>query len=196
MIADSCLAGGRSAGSATDPADFAPDSFVYAGWARCRYLVLRGAPAGSGRIQHRCSNRRSANTTGCKWIRLLIDPILNHPIKAISAFVCVLLVIGYVNRTKKKLHISMMLSALAIDLGIVLYLELTRQVVESVATRDMSPLLIFHICLSTVVLILYGVQVYTGIKNVKGKRSTVHPKTAIIFLITRFGNLITSYLVT
>ena len=126
----------------------------------------------------------------------MIDPILNHPLKALSTFACLLIVIGFVNRSRKKVHIPMMVSALAIDVGIVLYLELTRQVVESVATRDMSPLLIFHIFLSVAVLILYGVQVYTGIKNAKGQRSSVHPKTAIVFLVARFGNLITSYLVT
>lgn len=126
----------------------------------------------------------------------MLDPILNHPLKVLSAFVCLLIVIGFVNRSRKKVHISMMLSALVIDVGIVLYLELTRQVIESIPQRDMTPLLIFHICLSVAVLILYGVQVYTGIKNARGQRSSVHPKTAIIFLVTRFGNLITSYMVT
>ena len=50
-----------------------------------------------------------------------------------------------------------MLSALTIDLGLVRYLEITRVVVESIPGRTMTPLLLIHMTLSTMVLILYGV---------------------------------------
>lgn len=122
--------------------------------------------------------------------------ILDHPLKLLSAFVCVLVVVGLLKRTERKTHIAMMISALAIDLGLVLYLELKRGVVESIPGRELSGLLIFHIALSVVVLGLYGVQLYTGIKKkLKGLPCPTHKRAAIAFVITRFGNLITSVLV-
>ena len=122
--------------------------------------------------------------------------ILEHPLKILSAFVCVLIVVGLLKRRQRKTHITMMVSALVIDLGLVLYLELERGVVESVPGREPTPLLYFHIALSLVVLILYGVQVFTGVKKkLKGLPCPLHKKAAVLLVITRLGNLITSYLV-
>jgi len=119
-----------------------------------------------------------------------------HPLKLLSAFVCVLIVVGLLNRRRKRVHIPLMLSALAIDLGIVLYLEIRRGVVESIPHRPMTPLLIIHIAISVAVLVLYGFQVYTGIQNAKGRRSAWHPKAATAFVILRFANLATSWMIT
>jgi uncharacterized membrane protein YozB (DUF420 family) len=122
--------------------------------------------------------------------------ILENPLKILSALVCILVVVGLFKRTKRRTHITMMASALTIDLGIVLYLEITRHVVESVPSRDPSGLLLFHIALSVVVLVLYGVQVYTGItRKLKNLPCPLHKKAAVLFVITRFGNLITSIIV-
>ncbi len=121
---------------------------------------------------------------------------MTRPLTWISAFVCVLIVLGVLNRRRKKVHIPLMVSALAIDLGIVLYLELTRALIESIPNRPMTGLLIFHITLSCIVLALYGCQVYTGIKNARGQRSAWHARIPIWFILARFGNLITSYFVT
>lgn len=118
-----------------------------------------------------------------------------RPLTLISAFVCVLIVVGVLNRRRKRLHISLMVSALVIDVGIVLYLELARAVIESIPGREMTGLLIFHIALSCLVLVLYGCQVYTGIKNARGQRSAWHAKIPPWFITARFGNLITSYFV-
>lgn len=117
-------------------------------------------------------------------------------LKLLSVFVCVLLVIGYANRRRKRVHIPLMVSSLLIDLGLVLYLEITRAVVESVATREMTLLLVVHICLSVAVLALYGVQVVTGIKKARGGTSVWHVRCGLVLLVTRFGNLITSFAVT
>lgn len=75
----------------------------------------------------------------------------------ISIFVCILVSIGYLRRSRKHLYIGIMLSALTIDLGLVLYLGITRAVVESIPGRTTTPLLPIHMTLSTMVLILYGV---------------------------------------
>jgi len=117
------------------------------------------------------------------WIRLL------------SVLVFILLVCGVLARRRKRAHMSLMITAIAIDLAMVLYLEITRAVVESVATRPMTTLMLVHILLSVTVLVLYGFQVYTGIANARGRRSTVHRKLMPWLLLTRFGNLVTSFLV-
>ena len=117
-------------------------------------------------------------------------------LQLLSLFACVLIVAGVLNRRRKRIHIPLMLTALAIDLGVVLYLEIARHVIESIPHRPMPPLLLFHICLSVAVLALYGAQVVTGIQNARGRRSRWHRKALIWFLVTRFGNLITSFFVT
>ena len=119
-----------------------------------------------------------------------------HPLKLLSAFVCVLIVVGLFNRRRRRVHIPLMLSAFAIDLGIVLYLEIRRGVIESIPHRPMTPLLFIHILISVAVLVLYGIQVYSGIQNAKGRRSALHPKTAKVFVVLRFANLVTSWMIT
>jgi len=124
------------------------------------------------------------------------DLVTQHPLKLLSVLVCVLLVVGVLNRRHRRVHIPMMFSAFLIDLGMVLYLEIRRGVVESIPGRPMTPLLIIHISISTLVLVLYGAQIYTGIQNAKGRRSAWHPKVAVAFLALRFGNLFTSFMIT
>ena len=122
--------------------------------------------------------------------------VTQHPLKVLSVFVCVLLVVGVLNRRRRKIHIPLMMTSFLIDLGMVLYLEIRRGVVESIPSRPMTPLLIVHISLSTVVLICYGIQIYTGIQNARGRRRPWHRIGAAAFLVTRFGNLITSFIIT
>ena len=89
----------------------------------------------------------------------------------------------------------LMISAITIDLGLVLYLEIARGVVESIPARPMTPLLFVHILMSVSVIVMYGVQVYGGIKNARGNRSVAHRKVMPWLLLIRFGNLVTSFLV-
>jgi len=117
------------------------------------------------------------------------------PLKLLSIGACVLILIGYFNRSRKRVHISMMVSALVIDLGIVLYLEIARAVIESIPSRPITPLLIIHIIISVTVLVLYGIQLYTGIKKARGQSSAIHSKMPLWFMVTRFGNLLTSFLI-
>ena len=53
-----------------------------------------------------------------------------------------------------------------------------------------------HILISVTVLVLYGVQVVTGYRNARGRRSAWHPRIARLFLPLRFANLIASFLIT
>lgn len=116
------------------------------------------------------------------------------PLKLISMGVCVMLVVGYWNRRRKRVHIPLMASAFLIDLAVVLYIEITRDAIAS-AQAKMGPLMIIHICLSVTTLGLYVAQVVGGIKLARGKPCGWHRRTGLTLLVTRFGNLITSFLV-
>lgn len=113
----------------------------------------------------------------------------------LNLFVCLLVVVGVMNRKRKRRHIALMATALTIDLGMVVYLEFARGVVESIPSRPMTALLAVHIGISSLVLVLYGCQVITGIKKARGGQSRLHGQLMIWFLILRFGNLVTSYFV-
>jgi hypothetical protein len=113
----------------------------------------------------------------------------------VNFLVVVIVVVGVLSRRKRRIHIPLMVVALGIDLAMVLYLELTRAVVETLPDREMAPLLVVHIAISVLVLVLYGVQVATGIRNARGQRSKAHRKVMIWFLLLRLGNAITSVLI-
>ena len=88
-----------------------------------------------------------------------------------------------------------MACAFLIDLSIVLYIEIAQDTIAS-ARAKMGPLMIVHIFLSCSVLTLYAGQIITGIQNARGRRSRWRPKAGRWFLLARFGNLLTSLLVT
>lgn len=116
-------------------------------------------------------------------------------LKAVSIFVCVLLVVGYFNRRKRKIHIPMMLSAFVIDMIIVLIIEFSRGAIKT-AQAKMGPLMIIHIIISVSVILLYIGQIVSGIKKAKGGTCNWHGRTGLILLIARLGNLVTSFMVT
>lgn len=111
-----------------------------------------------------------------------------------SIFVCVLLVVGYLNRRQKKIHIPMMVSAFVIDMTIVLIIEFSRGAIDA-AKSKMGPLMIVHICISVTVILLYITQIVSGIKKARGKPCGWHGHTGLMLLITRLGNLVTSFMV-
>lgn len=113
----------------------------------------------------------------------------------ISILVCIILATGVLVRRRRRVHVPLMLTAFAIDLGIVLYLEITRHVVETLPDRPMTALLVVHILLSVTVLVLYVIQVVTGIKKLRGRTVPNHLKVAVVFMICRLGNLATSMMV-
>jgi uncharacterized membrane protein YozB (DUF420 family) len=113
-------------------------------------------------------------------------------LNSLSLLVWLILVAGFICRRHRAAHIPLMGSAMLTDLGMVLYLEIRRGVVESLPSREMTPLLAIHICVSVVVLVLYGVQVATGIRNTRGRRSAWHRRWGPLILWCRLGNLVTS----
>jgi hypothetical protein len=113
---------------------------------------------------------------------------------AASVLVCVLLILGVLARRRRRAHIPLMLGAILIDLTIVAVIEFDRDAIAT-AEAKMGPLMIVHIAISVLVLVLYGVQVVTGIKKVRGRSSPLHGKVMPWLLTLRLGNLVTSFLV-
>lgn len=117
-----------------------------------------------------------------------------NPIHYLSLIVCILLVVGAMNRRRKRIHIPIMLSAIVIDLGMVLYIELTRGAVKQ-ASAKMGPLMIVHIVISCGVLVLYGMQIWTGIRKALGVSTGLHRRVMIPLISLRILNFLTSVMV-
>ncbi|MGB0714635.1 MAG: hypothetical protein ACPGXK_02080 [Phycisphaerae bacterium] len=118
-----------------------------------------------------------------------------NPIHGFSLLVCILLVVGVVMRRVRTVHIPLMVSAIAIDLAMVLYIEFSRGAVKS-AQAKLGTLMIVHIAISIGVLVLYGIHVYTGIRMSRGaKVGGIHGKIMIPTVGLRILNLITSIMV-
>ena len=111
-----------------------------------------------------------------------------------SALVCVLLIVGVLVRRRRKIHIPLMISAIAIDVTIVLIIEFGRGALQQ-AQAKMGPLMIVHIALSVAVLIGYGIQVFTGIKKLRNRPTRTHAAVMPLLLAVRLGNFITSLMV-
>jgi hypothetical protein len=112
--------------------------------------------------------------------------------KLISFGVCVIIVIGLYYRKRRRVHIPLMASAFCIDLGLLLYIELTRQAIRTV-THQPHPFVAVHSLISILVAIAYVVQIASGIALAKtGRWRCVHRFTAPIFVVLRLSNFITS----
>jgi len=116
------------------------------------------------------------------------------PLKAVSVVAFFLVLLGFANRRRRHVHIPCMAAAFLMDMGVVLYIELTRGAIES-ARAHMGPLMVVHICLSVTVVGLYFAQIASGIQKARGRRIPWHRQTGVLFVLTRFGNLVTSFLV-
>jgi hypothetical protein len=94
-----------------------------------------------------------------------------------------------------------MAAAFIIDLGLLLYIEFTRHAVETLEKTLQTPyhsgLLFFHVGVSALTLILYFVQIGTGIalaRNLPINRA-FHRLAALVFVTCRLLNYITSFFV-
>ncbi len=122
---------------------------------------------------------------------------MNH-FHYISLGILALIFLGWIYRRKRNLHIGLMATAMAADLGLVLWIELSRHAVEQALGVGEFELpgafLAFHIVLSVVSLLLWFVQLVLGIKIARGKRQLlpVHKLCALFFVLFRLANFVTS----
>lgn len=111
----------------------------------------------------------------------------------VSSLVLVLIALGLRFRRQRRVHIPLMISAFALDLGLVLWIELNRQAVEQ-ALAGVQGLLLFHILVSLLVLVLYAALIASGLGWLKARPWGIawHRRLALAFIVCRLTNFVTS----
>jgi uncharacterized membrane protein YozB (DUF420 family) len=131
----------------------------------------------------------------------------------ISTLVLFILAAGiYFRRQRPDLHVKAMGTAFVIDIALVLYIELTRQAVESVVTQ-VKPLTWFHAAISLSVVVLYVVQIVLGRRLLaaraaglatsagsigtgdNGNTRNLHRNLGITFCVFRILNYVTAFMI-
>ena len=104
------------------------------------------------------------------------------------------LVNGYFRRTKRNEHVLLMCFGILLDLGLVLYLEFTRDAVQTAMEFKLSVLKQLHIGFSTAALLLYFPVLFIGFKLLLGadreRLLPVHKRFAIPALLLRTAGFI------
>jgi len=91
----------------------------------------------------------------------------------IATLAWVLLICGYRMRRKPGVHIPLILSGILIDYSLVIYLQLTKDAVQTALKFELSPLQQIHIGVSSIAVMLYipviilGTLLYRDRTNIK-----------------------------
>lgn len=116
-------------------------------------------------------------------------------VQAWSTAVLAVIAAGLAFRRKPRIHIPLMLSAFALDLGSVVFLQLQRHAVQKAATKP-TPILMVHIAFAFSALVLYAAMTFTGSRLARtGNGRGAHRAGAAIFLACRLGTWATSFFV-
>lgn len=121
----------------------------------------------------------------------------------VSTFILLVIAVGWFFRRHVAIHIPCMVVAFLMDLTLLLYIEGTRQAIHTVTDSLKTPaqhaFLLFHVSVSLLVILLYLVQMVSGIvlKRKPGILSmrNAHKMSAIAFIVCRSANYITSFFV-
>ena len=116
----------------------------------------------------------------------------------ISTLVLLLIAFGVHYRRRPRIHLRFMLAAFAVDLGLVLYIEVTRHAVERVAGQTMGLLLGCHVAVSVAVLCAYVLQIQLGRRILHGFTASrsLHVRLGLTFCTLRLLNYVTSFMIT
>ena len=119
-----------------------------------------------------------------------------NPLHVISTAVLFLLVAGFASRANRERHRALMLTAFALDLAVVVWIETTRHAVEKVA-GGVPPVVAIHAAISTAVLLCYVAMIALGGKIFAGRPElrVFHRNLGITFAALRGLNYLTSFLV-
>lgn len=119
----------------------------------------------------------------------------------VSTLVLLIIGLGLVFRHRPRVHIPCMVSAFLLDISLVLFIELNRHAIETVSEGARQPfsngLLLFHVSMSVVVLLLYGIQAWQGRGLLKGKEALRlrHRYLGCVFVGCRLLNYVTSFFI-
>ena len=119
-----------------------------------------------------------------------------NTLNILSTGVLVLIAAGIFKRKTASWHWPLMGLAFALDMGMVLYIEITREAIKATVSGP-PPMLMFHIIVSSLVIVLYLVQFYLGVQLLTGKAVSPasHRNVGITFIILRCINYITSFVI-
>jgi len=118
------------------------------------------------------------------------------PVIAYSGLVLLLVFVGVALRKRPRAHIPIMLTAFALDLGSVVYLQLARNAVGKTASSP-STLLLVHVTVATATILLYAAMTATGWRlAATGRGRAAHRTLARIFLVCRIATWVTSFFTT
>ncbi len=120
--------------------------------------------------------------------------------KSLATLVLVIIAVGLLVRRRRTLHVPLMLSAFVIDMSMLVAIEVSRKAVENavdaVADHRMPGILLFHIVVSSVLVVCYFFMLWSGYRLLRrgvGRRR--HFVGACAFLICRAINYITSFMI-
>lgn len=112
--------------------------------------------------------------------------------KILSFFVCIIIILGLYFRKERTKHISLMVTAFVVDMGLVLYIEMTRQAIDT-AMHPTHPYVIFHVIISVAVVVMYLWQIIIGLRLLKlNKNVSLHRWGGLTFFVLRLANFFTS----
>lgn len=121
----------------------------------------------------------------------------DHAFHLASTGVLLLIARGlYLRHRNRVAHARAMLAAFCIDVLLVVYIEVARGAVETVAGST-DPIVLFHAAVSIVVLGLYVALVLLGRKVLHGEArlTTAHRNCGMAFVVLRTANYVTAFLV-
>lgn len=119
-----------------------------------------------------------------------------------STLILLIIVLGLYFRKQPKIHVPLMLTAFVADLALVLIIEFQRKAVEKVVDNAITApntFLLFHAGISLIVILLYIALIITGNKALKlpiragSNTMEIHKILALIFIVFRLANYITSF---
>ena len=107
----------------------------------------------------------------------------------IASLAWLLLVSGYLLRRQRRWHVPLVVSAISLDFGLVLFLQLTRDAAQTAMGMGMelSPLEYVHILASTGAILCYLPTIYFGRKLLRGELEyrSRHQRVAMLALFLR-----------
>lgn len=105
----------------------------------------------------------------------------------IASVAWLLLVVGYLNRFNRTRHVPLALMGIALDIGLVGYLQVKKQAVQTALEFSLGPFEQVHILFSTISLLLYFPVVLMGGLVLCGKTEWLvwHGRIAKVTLIFR-----------
>ncbi len=117
----------------------------------------------------------------------------------VNVAIFLLILVGAFMHHRRDLHVKMMLTAFALDLALLLAVELTNSAVAR-AYRDVgagSAITTIHVAFAISGLVMWIVQIVVGRKIYKQGRMELlprHAKGARLFLVFRLGNVVTAFM--